>query len=84
MKDLSEALKLVGQTPCEKYNCAKLAECAEKAMACDSYMYYVANGRSFPPNFTYTLSVTNRMTVIGASQSIEPSQEIYNRMQIET
>lgn len=80
MATLIEALRMAGDPPCEKYKCPKAEHCAQKAVACESFVFYVNNGRAFPPNYTYGVSTTNRMTVRGASQTVKPTKRIYKRM----
>ena len=62
-------------SPCEKFSCAKFAECKETLVSCQSFSLYVEEGRAIHPAMEMDDSGKFRMT--GGPR---PTREEFDKM----
>ncbi len=46
---LARSIARVDPSPCIKYQCPRLAQCADQKVACRAFVYYVDTGKVAPP-----------------------------------
>lgn len=72
MTDFRSALKTIGLPPCEKYECPKRQECADKRLACSAFAHWCDTGVNSHPTILWTSGVRKRIhgTAIAATREI--------------
>lgn len=75
--DFVSAMLRAGETPCERFHCAKKDECAWAKLACSSFRLYVNRGNALSPNVRFQISRSNRFKELGWFDQIDATREHY-------
>jgi hypothetical protein len=78
LDDFVGAMLRAGETPCERFSCAKQAECASQELACSAFRLYVHKGNAISPNTRLEISRGGRFKEIGWFDQIDATREHFD------
>jgi len=79
ISSLIDAVGGVGLSPCDKFACAKRAQCSEQLMACSAFRHFVDTGRSCDPCIVFPARITQKQRPIHMREPM-PSRDIFISM----
>ena len=76
--DFVRAYTEAGETPCERFSCDKVSECASAKLACSAFRLYVRSGHAMCPSKRFVISSSNRFKESGWRPEIEATSDHYD------
>lgn len=78
-KELTEALAAASASPCTGYSCPCQRDCANKKLACESFIYYVNTGRAAHPLMLFKKHHKGWKATGMLMSKHTPTRELYDR-----
>lgn len=82
INELFVAIAADGPSPCEKFSCSLVPQCAT-GMACSAFDYYANHGRAVHPHLVFPAVLTEKQRPRMGDRPM-PSREIYRDMNVDS